>query len=83
MARQAEEIRQYVLVTAVAPARRRGRRTVRVRAGDVHRGMGLQNRMPAACAALDAAVFARSAGVMLTSREGPPRGATAAWLFEL
>jgi len=81
MSTLAEEIREYVLVAMLEPARRRGERVVRVRAGDVHRGMGLEDRMPAVCGALDAARFLELADVTLISREGPEQGANASWTF--
>jgi len=70
-------------VAVIKPARRRGRRVVRVGAGDIHRAMGLKDRMPAVCGAIDAAVFQEQAGVKLARRHGPSQGATAQWEFEL
>src|SRR4051812_33376488 len=58
---QADRIRQFVLDRHVAPARARGRSEVTVRAGDVHRDMGLSNAMPAVCAAIDSKKFSELA----------------------
>jgi len=77
----ADEIREYALVAVIKPCRRRGESVVRVRAGDVHRAMGLEDRMPAVCGALDAAVFPEMAEVTLISSQGPPQGANASWTF--
>ena len=76
-----EETREYVRVAIVEPARRKGRKTVTLTASEVHRGMGLDNRMPAACGALDAGKFLEYAGVTLVERTGPGQGATARWTF--
>lgn len=50
----ADEIREYVLVNYIEPARRWGESTVTVRAGDVHKAMGSKDRMPAVAGALGA-----------------------------
>lgn len=76
----ADEIREYVLVALIKPARRRGEKTATFTALDVHRGMGLQeNRMPAICEALDTQKFLDYTGVTLVQREGPAQSTTARW----
>jgi 5-methylcytosine-specific restriction protein B len=79
----ADRVRQYVLDDIIQPARLKGLPTVRLRAGDVHQALGLQNRMPAVCGALDAEKFLSYAQVLLVSREGPLQGSTTTWVFEL
>lgn len=81
--RPADDIRDYVIQEWIEPARKAGFRQAIVRAGDVHEAMGLQNRMPAVCAALDAAEFGERAGVTLITRSGPRQGADAEWVFAL
>ena len=48
----AERIRRFVCERYAAPARREGRRSSRLTSGQVHREMGLANRMPSVCGAL-------------------------------
>jgi 5-methylcytosine-specific restriction protein B len=79
----ADEIRKYVLTKYIEPARRHGEQTVTVRAGDVHKGMGLTNRMPAVAGALGAEKFEEYANVRLIRREGPHQGANLCLTFEL
>lgn len=79
----ADEIRRFVLDKYVAPARQRGVAELTVRAGEVHRGMGLSNAMPAVCSALDGRKFAQMAGVSLIERRGPPQGANVYFRFDL
>lgn len=78
-----DEVRAHVLEQVIEPARRRGERAVTVRAGDVHREMGLSNRVAAVCAALDARKFRESADLELVGRTGPKQGASAVWTFGL
>jgi 5-methylcytosine-specific restriction enzyme B len=77
----AEKIRKYVLEEYIEPARRRGNAMVWVRAGDVHTALGLKNRMPAVCGALDTDIFLNYARVRLVCREGPYQGANAEWVL--
>ncbi len=81
--RLADRIRGHVIDEIIAPARRGGATAVAVRAGDVHAALGLKDRMPAVCGALDAAVFCETAGVVLKQRLGPRQGATAEWILSL
>ena len=79
----ADRIRAYVIECLIAPARTDGQTTLTVRAGTVHKALGLRDRMPAVCSALDAAKFYEAAGVTLIRRAGPPQGATAEWVLGL
>ena len=79
----ADRIRKHVLDTRITPARKRGQTSVRIVAGEIHSEMGLENRMPAVCGALDADKFLSYAKVILVKRSGPRQGATAEWVFEL
>lgn len=80
---QADRIRRFVLDQCISPARAAGKREVTIRAGDIHGGLGLVNSMPAVCSAIGAAKFSDLAGVTLTGRTGPPRGANVYFTFEL
>lgn len=56
----------------VEPARRRGDTLVRIVAGDVHRALGLKNRVPAVCQALRSKKFLVENHLELEKTEGPP-----------
>jgi hypothetical protein len=79
----AERIRQFAFETYVAPMRDRPNVEVRIRAGDVHKGMGLGGRMPAVCGALDATIFRREYGLELARRTGPAQGANVEYIFRI
>ncbi len=70
----ADQIRQYVLSHYIRPAHKIGLKSVTIRAGNVHDAMGLNNRQPAVCSAIDAAVFLTLANDSLQSRLDPLRG---------
>ena len=79
----AERIRHHVITRHIAPARDAGETVVRVTSGDVHRDMGLQDRVPAVCSAMDTQVFLDLAGVAMEERSGPPQGATTTFAFRI
>ena len=80
---KADRIRQFVLDHFVAPDRAEGRKTVTVRAGDVHRDMGLANRHPAVCSAIGSNKFGVLASVTLLEQTGPANGANVYFRFSL
>lgn len=79
----ADEIREYVLNEYIIPARSRCDSMVTVRAGDVHREMGLRDRMPSVASALGATKFEQYARVRLVRRDGPHQGANLLLTFEV
>ena len=79
----AERIRRYAIERYVRPARLAERRTLTIRAGDLHRKLGLTGRVPAVCSALGSEVFARLAGVVLIERVGPRQSTTTQFRYGL
>lgn len=51
----ADDVRKYVIDNYIDPARRRMDATVTVRAGDVHKALGLSNQLPNVCQAIEGA----------------------------
>jgi hypothetical protein len=78
----ADQIRAFVFENYIARGRAAGSERAVVRTGDVHRDMGLQNRMPAVCSALNKK-FEERYGVKLMDRCGPPQGANVLFSFLL
>jgi len=70
----AQRIREFIRTTYVEPARQRRDTLVTVRAGDIHRELGLRNRVPNVCQVMESKLFEREAGVKVSSRQGPPSG---------
>lgn len=79
----ADQIRQFVVDEYVTPARNAGSPHVRIVSGDIHKRMGLEDRMPAVCGAIDAQKFVELAGVSLVSRSGPHQSSTVEWVFRI
>jgi hypothetical protein len=83
MSSLADRIRRHVADVYVVPARGSAQTTVRVRAGDVHRALHLNNQVPAVCGAIDARKCLEFIGARSVHRTGPPQSTTAEWEFEL
>jgi len=79
----ADQIRHFVLETYILPARERGQSTIHLVAGEIHAEMGLKDRMPAVCGALDAGKFADQCHIVVVSRQGPKYSNTAEWVVEV
>lgn len=71
---QADQIRAFVIQQCIEPARMAGRSVCTIRAGDVHRAMGLVNMPRAVCSVLRGSKFHQDAGVTLKGQEGPADG---------
>ena len=81
----AEKVRQYVLTQYIQPAQARDERTVLVSAGEVHKALGLKNRVPLVCAALRSTRFLSENHLRLKGESGPPSGmgTTVKFTFEI
>lgn len=78
-----DEIREYVLVAIIKPARRHGYHTVELISRDIHKGMGLRGRYHQVCTAIDAKEFTKYASVKLVEKSGPEASSSVKWKFEL
>ncbi len=80
---RADQIRHFARIQYVEPARASGSIEVEIHAGIVHREMGLVNRFPAICSAIDAARFRDECGLSLVKRTGPRQSSSVVWRFAL
>lgn len=70
----AETVRQYVSRHYIEPARDRGDTKVTVSVGEVHKALGLKNRVPLVCTALRSRKFLDENRLELREDQGPPSG---------
>jgi hypothetical protein len=80
---QANRIREFTLDRYIAPAIAAGLDEITIRAGDVHREMGLTNAMPAVCSALGSRKFDEHANIARSALVGPANGANVYFTFKL
>src|SRR5437588_3467082 len=79
--RTADRIRDYAKRNYVEPARRRGESSIKIVAGDIHKGLGLISRVPLVCNALGSKKFLNENGLVLDGRQGPPSGQSSTVTF--
>jgi len=70
----ARAIREYIRKRYMDPARLRHETLVTLRAGDIHRELGLRNRVPNVCQVMESKLLEKEAGVKVSSKQGPPSG---------
>jgi hypothetical protein len=80
-----DAVRRHAYEKYIASARRRKEKTVSINVGEVHRGLGLNNRVPLVCAALGSKKFLTEHGLRILSKTGPPSGqsTTVTFTFEI
>ena len=69
-----EDVREYVERRYIDDSRKKGVKRFTVNAGEVHRGLGLQNRVPLVCTALQSQKFLDRHGLKLVEKSGPASG---------
>jgi len=67
-------IRNFIRTRYLEPARQRHETLVTLRAGDIHRELGLKNRVPNVCQVMESKLLEQEAGVRVSSKQGPPSG---------
>jgi hypothetical protein len=79
----ADEIREHVIRKHFEPARAAQKKELTLRAGDIHKELGLEQRMPAVCSVLGSNRLEREARVKRLKVEGPHNGANALFTYEV
>lgn len=69
-----DSIRHSAQRSYVHAARHRGLKRFSINVGEVHRSLGLQNRVPLVCQALASGKFLEANSLRLVSTTGPPSG---------
>jgi hypothetical protein len=81
MKSDADQIREYVWIRYIEPARHRGDAMVSIKSGDVVKGLNLKNKTPNVCTALRSKIFQDVYGVRLLGEQGPPSGMSTTVVF--
>ena len=77
----ADQVREHARVKYIEPARKRRESTVRIMAGDVHRDLHWESRVPLVCQALSGPKFLKENHLTLEKREGPQSGLSTTVVF--
>lgn len=83
--KDADRIRQYLKQHYLDTASAKGATIVRIVAGDIHKELGLTNRVPNVCQVLKSKKFLNENRLVLEKFEGPPSGlsTTATYTYRL
>ena len=77
------EVRKYVIDEYVAPAKKRGERSLTIGAQSVREGLDGTKPISLVCRAIDSTQFAQASGTTLLDRQGPPASDQVVWRFRL
>jgi hypothetical protein len=69
-----QTVRRHAYEKYVSRAQRGKEKKVSINVGEVHRELGLNNRVPLVCAALGSKKFLTEHGLRIISKTGPPSG---------
>jgi len=79
----ADEIREFAFKKFIEPARKQSKKTVQIRAGNIHKMIGLSHRMPAVSGALGSEKFEKQYNIKRIKLEGPIQGSNTLFTFEI
>lgn len=78
----ADEIRNFAFERYIKSAQQKGKRTVIIRAGDIHEEMGLKGKIPSVCGALGSKKFLIQHNLSLVEKKGPSCGSNVFYTYE-
>lgn len=81
--RQAERILEYVMDRCFCPAKQICGTQLSLRAGDIHKELGLSNRLPSVCSVLGSQNLQRVTQALLVARYGPQQGSNAVFVYDI
>lgn len=80
--KQADQFREYANKHYVEPARRAAEKIVRIKSGDIVKGLGLKDCAPNVCSALERPVFQKRYGLKLIDKQtSAPKGISTTVVF--
>ncbi len=83
MQRPSDRVRDYVEKKYINPARKDGKKSLTIRAGDIHRELGFSRRIPVVCSALRSRKLQKKCDIQLTYVGGPNNSTTTTFAYNL
>lgn len=78
-----DRVREYVKSKYIKPAKKDGKETLSIRAGDIHKELGFSRRIPVVCSALRSRKFSKDCDIELTYIGSPNNSTTTTFTFQL
>jgi hypothetical protein len=83
MLRPSDRVRDHVKSKYIDPAKKAGKKTLSIRAGDIHNELGFSRRIPVVCSALRSRKLSKSCNIELTYIGGPNNSTTTTFTYRL
>jgi hypothetical protein len=81
--RPSDEVRQYAKEQYIDQARNKGKDSVSIRAGNIHKELGFSQRLPLVCGALRSNKFQQLCDIELIKTEGPNNSTTTTFTYKI
>ena len=78
-----DRVREHVKRKYIEPAKKEGKKSLSIRAGDIHNQLGFLRRIPVVCSALRSRKFQKNCGIELTYIDGPNNSTTTTFTYRL
>ena len=78
-----DRVREYVKRKYIKPAKKDGKETLSIRAGDIHKELGFSRRIPVVCSALRSRKFLKDCDIELTYVGSPNNSTTTTFTYQL
>lgn len=81
--RPSDRVRDHVKRKYIDPAKKDGKKTLSIRAGDIHKELGFSRRIPVVCSALRSRKLSKNCDIELTYIGGPNNSTTTTYTYRL
>jgi hypothetical protein len=83
IARPSDRVREHVKRKYIDPAKKEGKKSLSIRAGEIHRELGFTRRIPVVCSALRSRKLQKICDIELTYVGGPNNSTTTTFAYKL
>jgi hypothetical protein len=81
--RPSDRVRDHLKRKYIDPAKKSGKKTLTIRAGDIHKELGFSRRIPVVCSALRSRKLSKNCDIELTYIGGPNNSTTTTFTYNL
>ena len=78
-----DRVRDHVKRNYIEPAKKDGKKSLSIRAGDIHKELGLVRRIPVVCSALRSRKFQKNCDIQLSYIDGPNNSTTTTFTYKI
>jgi len=78
-----DRVRDHVKSHYIEPAKKEGKKSLSIRAGDIHKELGLVRRIPVVCSALRSRKFQKNCDIQLSYIDGPNNSTTTTFTYKI